>query len=100
MQYVFSVPVPAIALSVPALPVSAVRLNVFMAAGPAPESRARDPGIESLLAEFKAEPSLSLGDFPALDESFLRQSGMHTARTAAFRNAALSCGQATTSTLA
>lgn len=71
-----------------------------MAAGPAPESRARDPGIESLLAEFKAEPSLSLGDFPALDESFLRQSGMHTARTAAFRNAALSCGQATTSTLA
>ena len=55
-----------------------------MAAGPAPESRARDPGIESLLAEFKAEPSLSLGDFPALDESFLRQSGMHPARTAAF----------------
>lgn len=35
----------------------------------------QDQSIETLLAEFQAAPSISLGDFPTLDESFLRQTG-------------------------
>ena len=35
----------------------------------------QNQSIETLLAEFQAAPSISLGDFPTLDESFLRQTG-------------------------
>ncbi|KAK9838159.1 hypothetical protein WJX81_005274 [Elliptochloris bilobata] len=56
----------------PAQPAGPVRIG--MGAGGAPgTATGQDQSIENLLAEFQAAPSISLGDFPALDESFLRQ---------------------------
>ena len=50
--------------------------NTSMGGGGAPGIGSKqDPSIETLLAEFQAAPSISLGDFPTLDESFLRQTG-------------------------
>ena len=51
-------------------------VNTSMGGGGAPGIGSKqDQSIETLLAEFQAAPSISLGDFPTLDESFLRQTG-------------------------
>ena len=64
----------------PAVPdwgaVFAGAINTSMGGGGAPGIGSKqDQSIETLLAEFQAAPSISLGDFPTLDESFLRQTG-------------------------
>ena len=51
-------------------------INTSMGGGGAPGIGSKqDQSIGTLLAEFQAAPSISLGDFPTLDESFLRQTG-------------------------
>ena len=51
-------------------------MDTSMGGGGAPGMGSKqDQSIETLLAEFQAAPSISLGDFPTLDESFLRQTG-------------------------